>query len=1120
MEGLKPYSGVDVPVDWLYRGKKLSTKPSLSRSNSNPVVSQRTRSNGSVKDTTHEDDALDFEGGPPASAPMPKRRTKQDEQRQIQGQQQQQQQQQQQRRGRSVSVSSNDFRKNEVLGERSKKSLFGSIFHRGSHTSGSVPNSRMSSPNSSAVGSPELKPQVARTTPDKMSLAPPPKAKPVDPLEKLSKVPMKRVSFAVDKFSNDPPQQLPSRRPRPGNVMVPEDMVSEAPAISLGITNNGASAAREPRYTKDSREYKLALENQKRLLKESAKHQQEAHMAAKHMEHEVTSLKNGHPFHSGLSFFGNGARPKTHEKEKDTETELDARVAKLSIDKPIHVNEHPFQSEGEGTGYISDEDKEITLDVVYTRCCHLREILPIPSTLRQVTGKSAPLQVLKFLNPRPTLIDILSFCDFISVVPINTVVFDKVSLTPEMFQVVMVSLVHSKALEKLSLRNVVINREGWRLLCKFLMINKSITKLNISQTRIRSASDESKNRDQMDWPLFSQVLRKRRGRPLEELLLNGVRFDKLPSEHFCQLITAFAEQPGLQTGIRLGVAASEINLECMKFLLSWMSKYNVQGVDLGYNDLSAFVKVIANKLSSLNYDRLEYFTLNSSCLSSGNDLGLLLKYLATLPRLKFLDISNLPQCFPEALTFLHKYLPKFPQLSRIHVDSDNLSFKNLSLLCTIFPKCRSLNHVSIQGQALTEPKDPESSEEVSQFTKNALAANLLALVKNSPNLVNLDVDYDEVPDAIRSRIALTLMHNMNKNMDSNFQIDDLSKQDELLFDGSLLAETAETILDRLDKKSYVETDATKRYLTKKYFEQTQHVHSKVQTTIDKMFDRKKYGELPLKEKENLLRLVLLEKNLANVLDIFAGLPDLSKLAKSQNLKLQIPQPYLKHVGSEDILESPVAAFENPENAIRPHLMASDSGKTIDVATGKPVLFKKSSTTSLHSKRQEQEEGELHKWGFYVQQRNAIYPESDLSHEARNGANANEPPVVPTPAPSARPGFSSPAKRRVLPKIPSGSELREAIIKAKGIDSINDLINDVEEDRSTLENIYGRPFDIGDPNNPSNGAADSKNVVTPSAAPSTNSHGPPHDVNMASEDDTVQETYEKLLNNYSKERTPK
>lgn len=1115
MEGLRPYSGVDVPVDWLYRGKKLSGKPGLSRSNSNPVVSQRSRSNDNVKEAIKDENVLEFEREQPASAPMPKRKVKQDQPKQIQ-------EEQHQRRGRSLSVSSSDFRKNEGLGERSKKSLFGSIFHRGSHSSGSgsVPSSSMSSPTASRVNSPELKPQMVRTAPDRMSLAPSQRTKPADPLEKLSKVAMKRVAFAVDKFNNDPPQQLPSRRPRPGNVLVPEDMVSEAPTISLGITNNGTPATREPRFNKDSREYKLALEKQKRLLKESAKHQQEAHMAAKHIEHEVASSRNGHPFHPSLNIFGNGTRPKTQDKEKDVEAGLDVRAAKLSIDKPIHVNEHPFQSGGEGADHVpDDEEKEVTLDVVYTRCCHLREILPIPSTLRQVTGKSAPLHVLKFLNPRPTLIDILSFCDFISIVPINTVVFDKVSLTPEMFQVIITSLVHSKALEKLSLRNVVINREGWRLLCKFLMLNKSITKLNISQTRTKS---DAENRDQMDWPLFTQVLRKRRGKPLEELLLNGIRFDRLPPEHFCQLLTAFAEQHGLQTGIRLGIAASEINLECMKFLLSWMSKYNIQGVDFGYNDLSAYVKVIANKLSSLNYDKLEYFTLNSSCLSSGNDLGLLLKYLVALPRLKFLDISNLPQCFPEALTFLHKYLPKFAQLSRIHVDSDNLSFKNLSLLCTIFPKCRSLNHVSMQGQALSSPIDGEPSEEVSQFTKNALAANLLALVKNSSNLVNLDVDYDEVPDAIRSRIALTLMHNMNKNMDSNFQIDDLSKQDELLFDGSLLAETAESILERLDKKSYVETDATKRYLTKKYFEQTQQVHSKVQTTIDKMFDRKKYGELPLKEKENLLRLVLLEKNLANVLEIFAGLPDLSKLAKSQNLELQISQPNLRHVGSEDILESPVTAFENPENAIKPHLVASDSGKTIDVATGKPVLFRRSSTTSLHSKRQEQEEGELHKWGFYVQQQNAIYPESDMGNVSRNGSISNEAPPPPSSVPSARTGLPSPGKRRVLPKIPSGSELREAIIKAKGIDSINDLIHDVEEDRSTLESIYGRPLDIGGANKPMSSATASKNVLSSSAKPVANSYGTPSDVNLVNDKDaeTVKETYEKLLDNYSKERSPK
>lgn len=1138
MEELKPSSGVDVPVDWLYRGKRRTSRSGRTRSDSNPTAEEKSQSIGGLEDAICEDEKSEEVGRRISSAPLPTQRTRQgyqdqaqfqQQQQQVQQQQAQQQQQSRQGRGRSSSVSSSDFRKNEGLGERSKKSLFGSIFRRGSHSSGSAPNSNVTFPSISAVGSPESKPLAPSSVPDKVSLGIPAKPKPVNPLESLSKVPMKRVSFAVDKFENDPPQQLPSRRPRPGNVLVPEDMVSEAPIISLGITNNGASAAREPRFTKDSREYKLALENHRKALKESVKHQQEAHMAAKHIEHEVTSLKNGSgngpsALYPSLNFFGNGSNAKSQEREKDVEAGLDYRAAKLSIDKPIHVNEHPFLTDEENghPDHDGDEEKEVTLDVVYTRCCHLREILPIPSTLRQVTGKSAPLHVLKFLNPRPTLIDVLSFCDFLSIVPINTVVFDKVSLTPEMFRFIMISLVRSAALEKLSLRNVAINRPNWRLLCKFLMINKSITRLDISQTRAKSDGKEPVYRDQMDWPLFTQVLRRRRGKALEELLLNGIRFDKLPSEQFSQLVTAFAEQPRLQTGLRLGVAASELNLECMKILLTWMSKYNVQGVDFAYNDLAELVKVMVNKLSSLNYARLEYFTLNGSCIPSGNDLGLLLKYLSALPNLKFLDISNLPQCFPDVLPFLHRYLPKFPRLSRVHVDSNNLGFKNLSMLCTIFPKCRSLTHVSMQNQALGGLKDQEAREEVSKFTKNALAANLLSFVQDSPNLFNLDIDYNEVPDEIRSRIALCLMRNMNKNMDSNFQIDDLSTQDDLLFDGSLLAETAESILDRLDQKSYVETDATKRYLTKKNFEKTQHVHNTVQTTIDKMFDRKKYGELPLKEKENLVRLVLLEKNLANILDIFTGLPDLSKLAESPNLRLQVSQPYLRHVGPEDNLESPVTAFEGPESAVRPHLVATDSGRTIDVATGKPVIFKRSSTTSLHSKRQEQEEGELHKWGFYVQQQNAIYPESDLSHATRDDATLKQVPFFPSPTPSTKPGFPAPGKRRVLPKIPSGSELREAIIKAKGIDSVNDLISNVEEDRSTLEDIYGKPIDVDDPNNASSGVVDSSGVRSSSVTPSSNSYGPFYDVNMASESDaeTVLETYDKLLNKYSKERLPK
>lgn len=45
-------------------------------------------------------------------------------------------------------------------------------------------------------------------------------------LQKVSKVNLKRVTIAVQEFNSDPPQQLPSRKPKRGNVLIPEDMIS------------------------------------------------------------------------------------------------------------------------------------------------------------------------------------------------------------------------------------------------------------------------------------------------------------------------------------------------------------------------------------------------------------------------------------------------------------------------------------------------------------------------------------------------------------------------------------------------------------------------------------------------------------------------------------------------------------------------------------------------------------------------------------------------------------------------------------------------------------------------------------------------------------------------------
>lgn len=1059
----------DIPTDWLYKGKRKTAARSGARRSRSASIS-----NGALS-----------QGGSVPASPAPPHW---DDKPRHEEQQQQAAAaetvlvdapavpEHHQKRTRSSSVTSSDLKRSDSLGERSKRSLFGSLFGKKNGPAFKEPKS------------PEVRPQTpARVpSPERMVLNKS-QAKPEVPIQELSNLRLKRVNFAVDKFDSDPPQQLPSRKPRTGNVLVPSDMISAVPPISQGISTHkvGAASPANATVTKDSREYKLALDEYRRAAKESLKHQQEAHYAAQRIEHEVANFRN----------VQTTAQPT---KTQPSNPEIDRKIANLSIDKPIHMHEHHFAQE-EGSA-----ETEVTLDVVYTRCCHLREILPIPSTLRQVKGKTAPLHTLKFLNPKPTLIDILSFCDFISVVPINTVVFDKVTLPPEMFKTVMTSLVNSQSLDKLSLRNVNIDQQGWKIFCKFLLTNTSLTKLDISQTKVKPDSPESLHRDEMDWSLFARVLTKREGKNLEELLLNGIKFSKLPLDIFQRVLNAYALRDNLVVPLKLGVATSDINLDCLKFLLTWMSENNVQGVDMAFNDLSAVVKPLVSKLSSLDYERLEYFTLNSTGITNAYDLALILKYLSSMPNLKFLDLSNIPLVFPDAFPYMYKYLPRFPNLNRIHFDSNGLKFTDISMICSILAKCKSLTHVSLMSQgSLVEISDSEDEEtqKLKTFARNAFSATIYAFVKESSNLVALDIDYENISDEIKSRVAIILMRNVNKNIDDNFHLDDASSQDDLLFDGSLITETAEDILKRLENEEKMKTDATRRYLTKKYFEKLQKVHHRVQSTIDEMFDKRSSGELALREKENLVRLLLLEKNLANIMEIFSNVPHASQIMSGSSLSL----PGLKHVGSEAAISAPSSS--DHENIINPHVMAADAGSIIDCLTGKPLLLRDDSVTSALGKRQEEEEGELHKWGFFIQQQRSLYPDSDAKTLTSSRVPSNPVRSSPTSSSASSTAETKISQPRILPKIPSGAELRDAIIKAKGIDSIEDLIHNVNSEHVELESIYGGSLRSSD-----SPKADTKIVKNEVVASTEND-----DVNT---DATVKQTYEKLLNNLKMERPPK
>ena len=246
------------------------------------------------------------------------------------------------------------------------------------------------------------------------------------PIEEISEVRLRRVTFSVDKLEHDPQQQIPSRKPKRGNVLIPQDINAPPPRLCLGISvneSNNKDDSKSHNHSKYSdHEIALAEDAQRRAIIEAEKHAQEAHRQAKKIAQEVSGYRS-HRFISikeGGSV-GNSNTNGNDNDEDDDEVEeaVDKKLANdVSVDGPLHVHEQHFEEEIESkTG-----EKTISLETIYTRCCHLREILPIPATLKQLKNKTAPLEVLKMLNPKPTLIDVLSFSDFIAITPINTVI--------------------------------------------------------------------------------------------------------------------------------------------------------------------------------------------------------------------------------------------------------------------------------------------------------------------------------------------------------------------------------------------------------------------------------------------------------------------------------------------------------------------------------------------------------------------------------------------------------------------------------------------------------------------------------------------------------------------------
>ncbi|KAG7928517.1 hypothetical protein KL925_001817 [Ogataea polymorpha] len=642
---------------------------------------------------------------------------------------------------------------------------------------------------------------------------PPPKVEKSPPIKALRDVkPIRKVAFATTTFVNDPPQQIPSRHPRKGNVEVGPDgeliihklSPEEQKTTSSGIVVGGSGHLRLV--------HQDSSESMQRSPSDQTINQHDKVVAA--------------------------------EKARTTGDSM-GPIDDIKIDKPMVRRRKPMEK----------PVVTLKLDELYTRCCHLREILPIPATLKQIPkGSTDPLPILQLRNPHPSLIEVLSFADFVRIAPIHCVSLDGVSMTHEMFRTLLAALLSKRHLEKLSLRNTPIDAEGWKMLCWFLSMNKALTRLDLTQCpsldlnlqKLRKPADTRdrmtcniQDRSDMDWSLLTATLMVRRG--INEMVLSGCKINDLAVfRDFLKL--------GLKNTMKIGLAFNDLSLSHIEIVVDWMKESsNVVGVDLGYNDLSTKLRPFIEYTKQENFrSSLALLSLNSCNLRDNEDTVAVFDAFSKFSHLKYLDLSNNKKLFE---TFMHKfvaYLPLFQDLHRLNLDGNDFSQVALIQLSETLPLMKNLNYLSIKQNVLTK----------------ACCESLCQSLKYSRSLFNIDYDLEGVPPEFHQKVGLLTMRNMERALygdtDGSSDLNPLLKVTQ---NGKPFTQIAMDMLRKSDSLTEQEV--------KEFFEYTDKLRNEMHAAIKELVKLQLQQRLTIEGKETLIRLIMVDESVKKCLELLA-----------------------------------------------------------------------------------------------------------------------------------------------------------------------------------------------------------------------------------------------------------
>lgn len=674
---------------------------------------------------------------------------------------------------------------------------------------------------------------------------------------KRRKISTRSVGFALSTFKDNPPQKIPPVNPVEGNIEFMES--GEVIVHKRAKSFNGTDTLP---YTEKNHHEIMRLAQVK------------ARQNAERLHASITSNPLAFLFHSGGKSSANAVKT-LPEEDIDVASKL---IAGRDVDGTAHASELRFKDTScniSAADGVQWDMKAVAThppppDQIYTRCCHLREIMPIRNILKQLQGQLAPIPRVRVANTKPTLVEIQAFSDFLTVVPVSSLILDNHILTDEMIRLIMVGILRSRDIARLTFVNTRMGPLGWQYLCSFLAnCKKSLLAINLSCTSPSTAPHRvpAFTREDMDWCLLSEAL-KEMG-TLEELDIGGTM---IKIEDLRKLI-----EQGFKQGRILGLANNNLGHDDVKYIAAWAQKPESQlmGINLSGNDLSR-EEDWSIVQEFMRNPRIYQLILRNSKLSHMHASHLMQAITPSQARksnLRQLDLSYNPELFPHLIDMLAVALPNFQYLSRLQIEHCNLTSDTIVTLCEAISHCHRLAYLSVLGN--------------NKLNESAATA-LCVAVHLSRSICTVEADIDESSVVLRQQLATYCIQNLEKNAGSVAQ--PLPAEEDDTADMSSFHEDLRAVAKAISTVHEGERLTEPKY--KVLVERMEDLRQKLKLQIHALLIKRRSGPLCQRDRESLMRLFFYSNNLDRLKREVRGGETVQEPSQAEEV--------IKNVGEDDI----------------------------------------------------------------------------------------------------------------------------------------------------------------------------------------------------------------------------